>query len=409
MGVDLRGPTATGRTGPAERRGMPPGGVRAALRARLHVSGAGTVPFALVAASSVCLLVLGLVMIFSASFVQSTAESGDAFGIIGRQLLWAAVGLPPAAAAALADHRVWRRVAIPLLLLATVLSALVLVPGLGTSVAGARRWFDLGLASFQPSEMVKLVVPLAVARMVDQRWRRVRAGDMRALLLPALPLLALVTVLVLAGPDLETALLVAATGGAVLFVAGLPGRLLAGGLLGAGGVGLAGVLTSDYRRERVAAWLDPASDPANVGYQAWQGLLALGSGGVFGVGLGASRGKWLYIPGAHTDFVFAIIGEELGLVGALFVLALFVALAAGGVLTAQRAADPFGRLVATGITTWMVLQAGINTGSVVGLLPITGVTLPLVSYGGSSLVFTMLGIGILISIARQATDIGDEP
>jgi len=375
------------------------------LRQRLRVEGPATAPFVLLAGASVVLLVLGLVMIFSASFVRSTVDTGDAFGIFTRQLLWVAAGLPPALLAVVVDYRVWRRAVVPALLVGIVLSALVLVPGLGSEVNGARRWFDLGVLSVQPSEIVKLAVPLAVARVVELRWRRIRSGSMSGLLLPAVPLIGVAAGLVLLGPDLETALLVLAIGGAALFAAGLPARIVLGAVSLMTAIGAASIATSEYRLGRVRAWLQPTTqDPGAFGYQTLQGFIALGSGGVFGVGLGQSRGKWLYVPNAHTDFIFAIIGEELGLVGACTVLALFVAIAVGGVLAAQRAPDVFGRLLAVGVTTWILIQAGINIGSVVGLLPVTGVTLPLVSFGGSSLVVTMVAIGLLLSVARHAVD-----
>jgi len=367
---------------------------------QLPRAGRLTVPAVLLATGAGVLLVLGLVMTFSASFVQSTLQDGNPFGIFLRQLLWCGVGLVPTALAAMVDYRRWRRIALPLLAVSLGASAVVLVPGLGTEMNQARRWFDLGFATFQPSELLKLAVPLGFAHLLALRWSEIRRGHLRALLMPAVPVLVLGGLLVLLGPDLETALLVAAIGASVLYAAGLPLRLLAAvGVTGAA-VAAGAVLSSTFRRGRVLAWLDPASDPSHYGYQTLQGFVALGSGGIFGQGLGQSRGKWLYVPNAHTDFIFAIIGEELGLLGALSVLALLMLVAVGGVLAAQRAPDPFGRLLATGITAWLLLQAGINVGSVVGLLPVTGVTLPLVSFGGSSLVITMVGVGLLLSIAR---------
>jgi len=369
-------------------------------------AGEPTPAFLLLAATSATLVVLGLVMTFSASFVRSTGETGDAFGLFLKQLLVCALGLAPMVALALTDYRHLRRVAAPVLAGALVLCALVLVPGVGVEVHSAQRWFDVGGVSLQPSELLKVALPLGLAHLVAGRWGRIRRGDLRALLMPAVPLLALAGALVMAGPDLETALLVAGIGATVLYAAGLPGRIMAA-VLGAGFVvGVLGIVTSGMRRARVLAWLDPAADAANTGFQTLQGWIALGSGGVFGVGLGASRAKWGYVPNADTDFIFAIIGEELGLVGSLTVLALFVGLAVGGTVAARRAPDAFGRLLATAITAWLLLQAGINIGSVVGLLPVTGVTLPLVSYGGSSLLFTMVGVGILLSIARAGRPAG---
>lgn len=363
------------------------------------MAGTTTPEFAVIAATSAALLVVGLVMTFSASFVEAARE-GNAFSIGVRQLASCLVGLPAMALAASVDYRVWRRWALPLLLLGLLAATLVLVPGIGVEANGARRWIPLGPLPFQPSELLKLVVPLYLAMVLDRRWARLRAGDLRGLLLPALPLLVLVAVLIMLEPDLETAALVAAIGGLVLFAAGLPWRMIVVGSGALAVFGAVAIATTAFRRARFAAWLDPMAHADTAGYQTVQGLIALGSGGWFGTGLGQGRGKWLYVPNAHTDFIYAIIGEELGLVGALAVLFLFAALAVAGVRTARRAPDPFGRLLATGITGWMLLQAGMNMGSVVGLLPVTGVTLPLVSYGGSSLVITMVGLGVLLSIAR---------
>ncbi|HWH31291.1 MAG TPA: putative lipid II flippase FtsW, partial [Egibacteraceae bacterium] len=380
---------------PAPRR-RPPASAVLAARWRLLTAAGRTSPEALLLAGTVLVLtVLGLVMTFSASFVASAAETGGAFDIFRRQLLWCLLGAPLLFGAARTDYRVWRPLAAPLLAVSLLAAALVLIPGVGVMVNGARRWIDLGPMRFQPTELLKLSVPLYLAHVLAARWPRLRDGDLRALVLPALPLLAVTGLLVMLEPDLETAALIVVIGAIPMYLAGLPGRLMAAGL-GAGAVlGTAGILMEDFRRQRFAAWLNPMGHADTFGFQSVQGFIALGNGGWAGVGLGQGRGKWLYIPNAHTDFIFAIISEELGLLGALFVLTLFLALAVAGVRTARLAADPFGRLLAGAITGWLVLQAGMNMGSVVGLLPVTGVTLPMVSFGGSSLVFTMLGLGIL--------------
>ena len=369
---------------------------------RHGVAGDTTPEFMILAAVVVALLLLGLLMTFSASFVASTAQTGNAFNIFARQLLWSIVGLPLLIGAALLDYRWWRQLAPLLLVISLIAAAVVVIPGIGVQVNGARRWIEFGPLRLQPTEMLKLTVPLYVAHTLARRWSEVREGNLHALLFPTLPMIAVVGVLVMLEPDLETAVLIAAIAGIVLIAAGLPGRIMATsmGLLTV--LGLLGIATSPYRRGRFLAWMNPMSDPSNFGYQTVQGYYALASGGLTGAGLGRGRGKWLYIPNAHTDYIFAIIGEELGLLGAMFVLLLFGALAVGGLRTARYAPDPFGRLLATGLTGWLLLQAAINIGSVVGLLPVTGVTLPLVSFGGSSLVFTMLGLGMLLSISRAA-------
>ncbi len=375
-----------------------------AERRRLRPAGRSTAEFWLLAATVAALSVLGLVMTFSASFVRSADLTGDAFDIFARQLQWTLLGLPVLVVAAAVDYRRLRRWAGPIFLVALALCALVLVPGLGKEVGGARRWFEVGPLSIQPTELLKLALPLWLGALLAGRWRRLRKGDLYSLLLPAVPGIVLAAGLVLAGPDLETAALIAAVGGVCLYTAGLPLRIVA---VGAGSVVAAGVLgiaTAGFRRGRIAAWLDPAAYSDGFGYQTIQGLLALGSGGLFGRGLGQGRGQWLYVPNAHTDFIFAIIGEELGLFGTLTVLGLFVALAVAGTRAARRAPDPFGRLLAAGITWGLLLQAAINIGSVVGLLPVTGVTLPLVSSGGSSLLVTMAALGVLMSVARAGRE-----
>lgn len=373
----------------------------------MRPSGSSTREFVVLAVTVAVLLVLGLVMTFSSSFVRSAAETGDAFGIFQRQLVACMAGLPLLAGAALVDYRVWRRVSPLLLVTALATAAVVLLPSVGVVAYGARRWISLGPATFQPTELLKLALPLFVAHVIARRWAKIRAGDLRSLMLPAAPLLVVSALLVMGQPDLESAGLVVAIGGLVLLAAGLPCRIIAVGVGVSGLAGAVAIASTQFRRGRIMAWLDPMAYPGDLGYQTVQGYLALGSGGVFGRGLGQGRGQWLYLPSAHTDFIYAIIGEELGLLGALFVLLLFAVVAVVGIRIARRAPDPFGRLVATAITGSLLLQAGMNMGSVVGLLPVTGVTLPLISFGGTSLVITMLACGILLSIARHG--VGPDP
>jgi cell division protein FtsW len=347
------------------------------------------------------LLLIGLVMSFSASFVDA-AEAGDAFGVFRRQIVWSVLGVFAFAFTVRLDHRVWRRLAWPLFALALVGLLLVIVPGVGLTRYGSTRWLGFGPMVVQPSEIAKLALLLWLADVLHRK----RPSDgsvhrLEHLMIPAVPALGLMAGLVLLQPDLGTTILLGLIVGAVLWVEGLPGRMV-GGLVAAAAAAV-GVLAAvaPYRVARVTGWLHPEADPLGTGYQLIQSRLALGSGGVFGVGLGSSRGKWNFIPNPETDFIFAIVGEELGLIGASFVLALFAALLYLGLRVAYAARDPFGRTVAFGVTAWIVGQALINVGTVTGLLPITGVTLPLVSVGGSSLVSTLVALGILTSIARQ--------
>ncbi|MEE8602315.1 putative lipid II flippase FtsW [Euzebya tangerina] len=353
---------------------------------------------------SLLLLLLGLVMTFSASFVQSTAQTGDAFGVFNRQAFWFAIGVPIAVLAAVVDYRRWRPLATVALI--GTLAAMVLVLFIGEEINGARRWFSLGPLNLQPSEIIKLTLPMYVAAVLAKRWNRVRRGDLFALLLPTMPAIAAAALLVVLSPDLESAVLVAVIGLTPLFIAGLPMRLLAVSGAALGAVAWFGIQGSAYRIGRINAWLDPTNEAFRdgYGYQTTQGFIALGNGGIWGTGLGQGRGKWLYVPNAHTDFIYAIIGEELGLVGGIGVLIAFLVLTLLGCRIASRAPDAFGRMLAAAITVWLALQAAINISSVVGVLPVTGVTLPLVSFGGSSLVITMAGIGVLVAIARQAGD-----
>jgi cell division protein FtsW len=278
---------------------------------------------------------------------------------------------------------------------------LVLTP-VGIERFGSRRWLGLGFLQIQPAEIAKLAALVWLADVLERK--RPRDGGLHTadhLLVPALPLLFLMAFLVLLQPDLGTTILLGLVVGAVLFVEGLPGRIV-GGLAFVGVVGVAVLaVIAPYRLARITSWLHPEADPLGAGYQLLQSLYAQADGGLLGLGLGASRGKWNFIPNPETDFIFAIIGEELGLVGAVTILALFLALLHLGLKVAYHASDGFGRTVAAAVTTWIVGQAFINIATVTGLLPITGVTLPLVSVGGSSLVATLLALGILVAVARR--------
>jgi cell division protein FtsW len=368
------------------------GGDRVPLLARPMTS------YYLIGGASALLLGLGLVMVLSASSVTSYATSGSSFSIFVKQLMWVAIGLPLLWIASRTSTRALRMLSYPLLLVAVGGLLLVLVPGVGVSAYGATRWIGVGSFTIQPSELAKLALVLWGADLLVRKRRLLR--EWRHLLIPLLPVASVLAGLVMLQPDLGTTLVLVAILMTLLWVVGSPARLFAGLLA------LIGVLVSylavmePYRLERLASFADPFKDSQDTGWQAVQGLYALASGGWWGVGLGASREKWSYLPNAHTDFILAIIGEELGLVGTLLVVVLFGVLAYGGIRVAQRSADPFGRLVAAGLTAWLVGQALINMGAVVGLLPITGIPLPLISFGGSSLMLTMVAIGILLSLAK---------
>lgn len=394
----------TATTTPTTRRTPRPG-----ARVGLRRSGPWTSDALALLVLVVVLTGFGLVMALSASFATDALGEGGAFSTFTDQATFGAVGLVLYAVTAGTDHRVWRWLSWPMLVVAVVTLAMVLLPGVGLARYGATRWVAIGPAVVQPSELAKLALVLWLADVTARKRALWQDGPLptRHLLVPALPLLGLLAVLVMLQPDLGTTLLLAAIVVLTLWFEGVSLRLvltMAGtaALLAGVAIALAG-----YRMDRIRGWLHPEDDPSRTGYQLLQSLYALGSGGVFGTGLGESRGKWDFIPNPETDFIFAIIGEELGLLGALLVLGLFTALLVVGLRVARTAPDRFGRTVAAVLTAWLVGQAFLNIGTVTGLLPITGVTLPLVSVGGSSLVSTLVALGILTSIARARPASGD--
>lgn len=351
--------------------------------------------------TAVCALtVLGLVMILSASSVSSFATYGSSFLFFKKQLVWAAIGLAGFFFFARLDYRKLRGFGYVLYALVIGLLIAVLVPGVGIIAGGSARWLGAGPLSFQPSELAKLALILFAADVFTRKKEKT-LQIMSHVLFPLGPALAMLGLLVMLQPDMGSALLLGVIGIGLLFVAGAPPRhLLPMTGLGALAAGVA-AFGEPYRRARLFAFMDPWADPLNTGYQTIQSLIALGSGGWFGVGLGASRQKWSYVPNAHTDFIFAIIGEELGLLGTLVVLGMFAFIGYLGITIARRAPDRFGMLVAAGITIWMMSQALVNMGAVTAAMPITGVPLPLVSFGGSSLVVSLVSMGILVNIARN--------
>jgi cell division protein FtsW len=355
----------------------------------------------LISMTTFALVVLGLIMILSASSVTSFANYGSSFLFFKRQLFWAALGVVAFCGLARLDYRRLKGLGYPALGVSIVLLGAVLVPGLGITAGGSSRWVGIGPLSFQPSEVAKLALVLFVADVLARKRERSLVVFAHTFI-PLFPALGALAILVMLQPDLGTTLLLGAIGLGMLFVAGAPLLYVVPLCLAASGAAVAAALAEEYRRARILAFLDPWSDPLNTGYQTIQSLIALGSGGFLGVGLGASRQKWSYIPNAHTDFIFAILGEEMGLLGTLAVLGLFGLLAYVGVQTARRAPDRFGMLLASGVTLWVTAQALVNMGAVTAALPITGVPLPLVSFGGTSLVVSLAAMGVLTNIASQA-------
>jgi cell division protein FtsW len=342
--------------------------------------------------------IVGLVMILSASSVAALSDYGSSWYFFDRQLIWAIGGVIAFVAASSFDYHWWRRAAPWLLGISVAGLVVVLVPGIGIMVDGSRRWLGAGPISVQPTEIAKIALLCCAANVLARRaeylheWRQ---------WMPVLFMLGFLAALVMLEPDLDSAIVLAMIGFALLVVSGV--RRLHLATLGSTAMLLVTALafSASYRRARMFAFLHPQQFHSNTGYQIWQSLIALGSGGVSGVGLGAGRAKWMFLPNAHTDFIFAVIGEELGLIGCLLVLALFAAFGLVGFRVARSAPDRFGTLLAAGVTAWIVGQAAINLGAVVGLLPVSGITLPFLSAGGSSLVITMLGAGILANVARH--------
>jgi cell division protein FtsW len=359
---------------------------------------------ALLLAPTAILTVAGLVMVLSASSVSAYTTYGSSFWFFNRHAVYAVAGVGVLVLTARMRYTAWLRLSLPLLTITVVLLLLALHPAAGSSANGASRWIDLGPLTLQPSELAKLALVAFSATILARKWRRL--DDPAHLAIPLAPVVLLVAGIVIMQRDLGTTVILCGTVLLLLFVAGVRLRYLAASALV--GVLASGILIlgEGYRRTRFLAFLHPWADAQSTGYQLIQGYIALGSGGWFGVGLGASRQKWQYVPNAHTDFIFAIIGEELGFFTALVVLALFAVLVYAGVRVAVRAPDTFGRLLAAGITSWIGLQALVNLGAVTGLLPITGVPLPFLSFGGSALLVTLAGVGVLVSIARGSASSG---
>jgi cell division protein FtsW len=339
---------------------------------------------------------VGLVMVLSASSVVSIRQYGSPWHYFERQALWLVIGAVAFAVARAVPTARWRRLARPAMVVTILLLMAVLVAG--RSAGGASRWLGTSTVQIQPSELAKLALVLFAADVLDRRRDK---RDWLYRLGPVVVAMGLLVLLILKQPDMGTAVVVFCIGMAVLFSAAAPVRalsaLLATGVVG--GLGLA--VASPYRMQRLLSFRHPFADAGGSGYQSAQALVAMGSGGWLGLGIGHSLASWGYLPNQYTDFIFAIVGEETGLVGSLVVVGLFAALAAVGVRIASQAASDFDALLAAGVTAWLVSQAVINIGAVVGLLPVTGVPLPFVSYGGTSLVIMLFATGLLARVARQ--------
>jgi cell division protein FtsW len=345
---------------------------------------------------TLALVAFGLVMVYSATSGSAAISNGNPNYYLERQGIYAAFGLLLLFVFSRIDFRALKKLAPVLVLASLVMCAGVLV--VGTSVNGARRWVSLGPVLFQPSELAKLALAVWAA------WFLTRRGAPQTLKQLARPiglLVGIFCVLLLAEPDLGTAIALVLMLGGMLAVAGTPGRtLLAGGTI-VTVLGVAAAWFEPYRRARLFSFINPWGDAHGAGYQTVQAMIGLGSGGIFGTGLGHSVEKLFYLPEAHTDMIFAVIGEELGLVGSLALIAAYAAFAYAGLKVALRCVDPFGKTLAAGIVTLVCGQAAVNLAAVLGLAPLTGIPLPFVSYGGSNLVVALAAVGILLNIGRD--------
>jgi cell division protein FtsW len=416
VGVEARLPLPTARRGAtaAARR------ARAAATSRPAARQASTVlrrelhaPDYSILLAVVALAAIGILMVYSSSAMSAyIGPANDTFAIVGPQIFWGALGLVAMVLVMRIDYRWLRLVSVPGFVVAIVLLVLVFVPSLGRVVGGSARWLVIGpLPAVHPAEVAKLALIVYLAHWMANKGKAIggfRSGTVPFFLI-AVPVLALV----FKEPDLGTTIVIALTAFTMFFVAGASLRLFAVLLgTGAGAVllvlsGALSGLLKDYQLARIQTFIDPWADPLGAGFHTIQGLLALGLGGIFGSGLGESKlAGGLYLPNAWNDFIFAIIGEEFGFLGAGLVIALFILLAYAGIRTALRAPDTFGALLAAGITAWLCFQAFINIGVVVALLPVTGITLPFISAGGSSLLVSFAAAGILLSISRETRDPG---
>jgi cell division protein FtsW len=371
-------------------------GQLAALRAALHRP---LTSYYLILGITTLLLALGLVMVLSTSSAAQLSEGASPYSGFGHQLLGVLIGLPCMWLAARASPAVYRAAAYPLMFVSVV--GLLLVPVIGVSSGGATRYLTIGPFPFQPSELAKLAFLLWGADLLARKDKLRQLNDWRHLLIPLLPGAGILAMLVMLGDDLGTTFLLLVIFLTLLWVIGTPVQLYAGILGMIGLVLVILIVVAGYRFQRLNMFFHPTANPVGVDQQPIQGKLAVGSGSWFGVGLGASKQKWGWVPDDTTDFIFAILGEELGLVGTLCVTLLYGGLAFAGLRIARRATDTFVRLAASGATAWIVVQALVNIGAVLGLLPITGVPLPLVSSGLSSLLVTMVTLGMLMSFAKR--------
>lgn len=346
------------------------------------------------------LLAIGLIMVYSASAIWADYKFHDSFFFAKRQLLFAGVGIVAMFFVMNIEYWTWKNLAKVILIICFVLLILVLIPGIGNVRNGSRSWIGVGAFSIQPSEFMKLAMIAFLAKYLSENQRYITS--FKKGLVPSLGLVFLAFGMIMLQPDLGTGTVMVGTCIVMIFVAGAKIRHFVGlGLLGV--LGFAGlIISAPYRIKRITSFLDPWSDPQDSGFQIIQSLYAIGPGGLFGLGLGQSRQKFFYLPEPQTDFIFAILAEELGFIGGSFILLLFALLLWRGIRIALGAPDLFGSFLAVGIIAMIAIQVMINIGVVTGLMPVTGITLPFLSYGGSSLTLMLVAIGVLLNISRHS-------
>ncbi len=342
-----------------------------------------------------CLLVFGLIMVYDAAVVQAFKDYGDKYYYIKNQLVWMVLGLITLFTFTFFNYKYLRIFALPAFLVSIVLLLAVFIPGLGYSAGGAHRWLSLGPVNIQPAEIIKLTSIILFASLFDKKVRS----------FPFFSVVFLVSFIIgVLQRDLGSTIVFFLTSVAIYYYAGAPARYILS-LLPIGIVGfLVFVLSAEYRKNRVLAFLDPFADPQGYTYHITQVLIAVGTGGFAGVGIGQSRQKFEYIPEVTTDSIFAIVGEELGFIGSAFLISLFVFLIYKGFKIAQHCDEPFGRLLAFGLTCWLGIQTIVNLGAMVALFPLTGVPLPFISYGGSALLANLMAVGILLNISKSSKE-----
>lgn len=376
---------------------IPRRGLVAALRSA--PAGQATMPFYMLFGMVLTLNAIGLVMVLSVSSVTNHYVGQSTWYTFQRQLVWSVGALLALILVMRVDYRQWQKYSKAVLAFTGLLLVAVLIPGIGTTANGASRWIYFGPISFQPSELAKLAMALFAAAWLADKAGKER--NTRTTIRPVLVVCSLMSGLILLQPNLGTAVIIVMIAFAALFMAGVPLLPLTGWSLISGGAAALAAWGSGYRRDRLTAMLDPWSDPLDTGWQTIQSWVGIASGGASGVGLGESRIKWGFLPEAQTDFIFAVLAEEMGWLGAMFVIGLFTGFVVCGMWIALHTPDRFGQVLATGITVWVGAQAFVNIAAVVGVLPITGVPLPFLSVGGSALLTSMIATGILLNIARQ--------